>query len=112
MGMRGKWAVPLVSMWRVPPKPPRKRRCRRCHKSFSPKRHDAVFCSGACRIAVYRKRLADDAIADSRSVFTVSFRPEADIDGERAFKGLLRLALRKFGLRTLRQEQSRSNDAA
>src|SRR5262245_52620914 len=105
--MRGKWAVPLVAMRRVPPKPPRRRRCRRCDKLFSPKRHDAVFCSGKCRVAVYRQRLVDDATADSRLIFTVSFRPEQDIDGPRAFKALLKFALRKYGLRTLTTEQSK-----
>jgi hypothetical protein len=111
MGMRGRWAVPLVSMWRVPPKPPRKRRCRRCDKLFSPKRHDAVFCSGRCRVAVFRKRVAADAKTDGRLIFSVSFRPDRDdIDGERAFKALLKSALQKYGLRVVSKEQSQ--DAA
>lgn len=110
MGMRGRWAVPLVSLWRTPPKPPRKRRCRRCNELFSPVRHDAVYCSGKCRIAIYRLRLADDVKVDSRPVFAVSFRPEKDIDGPRAFKALLKIALRKYGLRVVSKEQSQ--DAA
>jgi len=69
-------------------------------------RHDARYCGVQCRVATYRKRLADDAIVDNRPIFTVSLRAERDIDGPRAFKALLKFALQKFGLRTLRQEQS------
>jgi hypothetical protein len=96
MGMRGPHAVPLVSMWRarIPSKPPLKRHCRRCDKLFTPKRHDAVYCSGKCRIAIYRLRLADDAKGDERPIFVVHFRPEPGIDGPRAFKSLLKFALR------------------
>jgi hypothetical protein len=74
---------------------------------FSPKRHDAVYCSSKCRSAIYRARLVDDTKADDRPVFAVNFRPEKDIDGPRALKGLLRTALRKYGLRvvTTREEQ-------
>src|SRR5262245_52344534 len=110
MGMRGRWAVPLVSMWRVPPKPPRKRRCRRCGRLFKPVRHDAVYCGTRCRVAIYRKRRVDDQTVDDRPVFLITLRAEPGIDGARALKGLLKFGLRKFGLRTLRQEQS--GDAA
>jgi hypothetical protein len=110
VGLRGPLAVPLVSMWRVPPKPPRKRRCLRCNELFSPKRHDAKFCSGKCRVAIYRMRVLDDGKVDDRPVFAVSFRPEKDIDGPRAFKALLKIALRKYGLRVVSKEQSQ--DAA
>jgi hypothetical protein len=61
-------------------------------------------------VAIYRKRLADDAIIDSRPIFTVSFRPERDIDGERAFRALLKFALQNYGLRVVTKEQSQ--DAA
>jgi hypothetical protein len=97
--------VPLVSLWRTPPKPARKRRCRRCNELFTPKRHDAAYCSGECRTAVYRMRLADDTQADDRPIFTVSFRAEKGIDGSMALKALLRFALRKFGLRVLKNPQ-------
>ena len=109
MGMRGPHAVPLVFLWRPPPKPLRKRRCARCDQLFKPKRRDAVYCSGECRTAVYRMRIADDAKADDRPIFTVNFRAEKDIDGARAFKALLKLALQKYGLRvvTTREEQSK-----
>ena len=111
MGLRGPGAVPLVSMWRTPPKPPRKRRCARCDRLFSPKRHDAVYCSSKCRTAIYRLRLADDAKADDRPIFAVSFRAEKDIDGERAFKALLKFALKKYGLRVVTRE-AQSKDVA
>jgi hypothetical protein len=101
LGLRGPHAVPLVSLWRTPPKPPRKRRCRRCNELFTPARHDAVYCSGECRTAVYRTRLADDTQADDRPIFTVSFRAEKGIDGSRAFKALVKFALQKYGLRVL-----------
>jgi len=42
--------------------------------------------------------------------FLVMLRAEPDVNGALALKGLLKFALQKFGLRTLRQEQS--NDAA
>jgi hypothetical protein len=76
---------------------------------FSPKRHDAVYCSSKCRTAIYRLRLADDANADDSPIFTVNFRAEEDIDGPRALKALLKLALQKYGLRvvTTREEQSK-----
>jgi hypothetical protein len=112
LGLRGPHAVPLVSLWRVPPKPPRKRRCRRCNELFSPKRRDAVFCSGECRTAIYRMRLADDTKVDSRPVFVVSFRPEKGIDGLRAFKALLKFALRKYGLRVVTMKEEQPKDAA
>jgi hypothetical protein len=112
LGLRGPHAVPLVSLWRTPPKPARKRRCRRCDKLFSPKRHDAVFCSGKCRIAIYRLRLADDAKVDNRPIFSVSFRAEQGIDGVRAFKALRKLALQKYGLRAVAvQEEPRCSSA-
>jgi hypothetical protein len=38
-------------------------------------------------------RLADDAKADSRPIFTASFRAESGIDGSRAFKALLKIAV-------------------
>jgi hypothetical protein len=94
----------MVSYWRPPPKPPLKRRCARCDRLFKPKRHDAKFCSHRCRTAIYRKRLADDAKANDRPVFAVSFRPEKDIDGPRAFKALLKFALQKYGLRVVSKE--------
>ena len=114
MGMRGPHAVPLVSMRRarMPPKPPLKRRCFRCNKLFTPKRCDAKFCSGKCRIAIYRLRLADDAKVDERPVFVVHFRPEQGIDGPRAFKALLKLALRKYGLRVVTAREGPAKDAA
>jgi len=103
----------MVSYWRAPSKPPRKRRCARCNELFSPKRHDAKFCSHRCKTAIYRMRLADDKV-DDRPVFAVSFRPEKDIDGARAFKALLKVALRKYGLRvvTTREEQSKGSRVA
>jgi hypothetical protein len=112
LGLRGPHAVPLVSLWRTPPKPPRKRRCRRCDKLFSPKRRDAVFCSGECRTAIYRLRLADDVKVDSRPIFTVSFRAERGIDGVRAFKALLKFSLRKYGLRAVTVREEPAKDAA
>jgi hypothetical protein len=111
LGLRGLHAVPLVSFWRTPAKPPRKRRCARCNELFSPKRHDAVYCSSKCRTAIYRLRLADDAKADDRPIFAVSFRAEKDIDGERAFKALLKFALKKYGLRVVTRE-AQSKDVA
>jgi hypothetical protein len=113
MGMRGPHATPFMSMRRTPPKPPLTRRCRRCNRLFKPKRHDAVYCSGKCRIAIYRLRLADDAKVDERPIFVVHFRPEPGIDGPRAFKSLLKFALRKYGLRvvTTREEQSKDRVA-
>jgi hypothetical protein len=39
--------------------------------------------------------------ADDRPVFAVSFRPEKDIDGARAFKALVKCALQKYGLRVV-----------
>src|SRR5262245_47087542 len=110
MGLRGPGAHSLMARFRPPPKPPRKRRCPRCDELFMPLRSDQVYCSGRCRTQVYRMRLADDAVVDSRPVYLVMLRPEPGINGELALKGLLRFALAKFGLRTLRQEQS--NDAA
>jgi len=110
MGLRGPLAVPLVSMWRTPPKPPLKRRCRRCDRLFSPKRHDAKFCSVKCRVAIYRMRVLDDGKVDDRPVFAVRFRPEKNIDGERALRALLKSALQKYGLRVVSKEQSK--DAA
>lgn len=110
MGLRGPGAVPLVSLWRAPPKPPRKRRCRRCNQLFAPKRRDAVYCSGECRTAVYRARLADDRKVDSRPIFTVNFRAERDIGGSRAFKALLKFALKKYGLRVVATREEQSKD--
>ena len=112
MGLRGPHAVPLVSMWRTPPKPPLKRRCRRCDKLFKPKRHDAVYCSGQCRIAIYRLRLADDAKVDERPVFTAHFRAEPGFDGARAFKALLKTALQKYGLRVVTRREDQPKNAA
>jgi hypothetical protein len=107
--MRGPHATPFVSMWRTPPKPARKRRCRRCDRLFKPKRCDAVFCSAACRIAIYRLRLADDMKVDDRPIFTVNFRAEEGIDGWRALKALQKIALTKYGLRVVTtQEQSKA----
>jgi hypothetical protein len=113
LGLRGPGAVPPVSLCRAPPKPPHKRRCRRCNQLFAPKRRDAVYCSGECRTAIYRLRLADDVKVDSRPIFTVSFRAEQGIDGSRAFKALLKFALKKYGLRvvTTREEQSKDRVA-
>jgi hypothetical protein len=114
MGMRGPHATPFVSMWRarIPPKPPLKRRCFRCNKLFTPKRCDAKFCSGKCRIAIYRLRLADDAKVDERPVFVVHFRPEPEIDGPRALKSLMKFALRKYGLRVVTKREERPKNAA
>ena len=112
MGMRGPHATPFMSMRRTPPKPPLKRRCRRCNRLFKPMRHDAVYCSGKCRIAIYRLRLADDAKVDERPVFVVHFRPEKDIDGLRALKSLLKFALKKYGLRVVMKREERSKDIA
>jgi hypothetical protein len=112
MGMRGPHATPFVSMWRTPPKPPLKRRCRRCNRLFKPMRCDAVYCSGKCRIAIYRLRLADDAKVDERPVFVVHFRPEPGIDGPRALKSLLKFALRKYGLRVVTAREGPAKDAA
>jgi hypothetical protein len=96
------------------PKPPLKRRCARCNRLFSPKRCDAVFCSAKCRTAIYRLRLADDAKVDDSPIFVASFRAESGIDGPRAFKALLKVALRKYGLRvvTTREEQSKGSRVA
>jgi hypothetical protein len=104
--------VPLVSLWRTPPKPARKRRCRRCNELFTPKRHDARYCSGECRTAIYRLRLADDAKVDSRPIFTASFRAEEGIDGSRAFKALRKFALLKYGLRAVAVREEQAKDAA
>jgi hypothetical protein len=112
MGMRGPHATPFVSMRRTPPKPPLKRRCRRCNRLFKPMRCDAVYCSGKCRIAIYRLRLADDAKVDERPVFVVHFRPEPGIDGPRALKSLLKFALRKYGLRVVTAREGPAKDAA
>jgi hypothetical protein len=68
---------------------------------FAPKRHDARYCSGECRTAIYRMRLADDAKVDDRPIFTVSFRAEQGINGVRAFKALRKFALQKYGLRAV-----------
>jgi hypothetical protein len=110
----GPHATPFVSMWRarMPPKPPLKRCCRRCNRLFKPKRHDAVYCSGKCRIAIYRLRLADDAKVDERPIFVVHFRPEPGIDGPRAFKALLKFSLRKYGLRAVTVREEPAKDAA
>jgi hypothetical protein len=94
------------------PRPPLKRRCARCNRLFSPKRCDAVFCSAKCRKAVYRLRRADDAKVDDRPIFVASFRPEKDIDGPRAFKALVKFALRKFGLRAVTTREGPAKDAA
>ena len=112
MGLRGPHAVPLVSMWRPPPKPARKRRCARCDQLFSPKRHDARYCSSGCRSAIYRLRLADDAKVDDRPVFTASFRAESGIDGPRAFKSLLKIAAQKYCLRAVMVREEPAKDAA
>ena len=32
------------------------RACRRCGESFTPRRRDADFCGGACRVAAHRER--------------------------------------------------------
>jgi hypothetical protein len=39
------------------PRPPA-RACARCGEEFEPRRPEAVYCSGACRQAAYRARLA------------------------------------------------------
>jgi hypothetical protein len=90
----------------MPPKPPLKRRCFRCDKL------DAKFCSGKCRIAIYRLRLADDAKVDERPIFEVRFRPEPEIDGPRALKSLMKFALRKYGLRVVTARERPAKDAA
>jgi hypothetical protein len=112
MGMRGPHATPFVSMRRTPPKPPLKRRCRRCNRLFKPMRCDAVYCSGKCRIAIYRLRLADDAKVDERQIFEVRFRPEPGIDGPRALKSLMKFALRKYGLRVVTKREEQPKNAA
>jgi hypothetical protein len=108
LGLRGPHAYPWSARPWMQPKPPLKHRCARCNRLFSPKRCDAVFCSHRCRTAIYRKRLADDAKVDDRAVLTAHFRAEEGIDGHRAFKALLKIALTKYGLRvvTTREEQS------
>lgn len=100
MGMRGPHATPFLSLWRPQPKPLRKR----------PKRRDAVFCCGECRTAIYRMRLADAAKTDSRPIFTASFIPESGINGPRAFKALLKIAVQKYGLRAavMRKEEAKN----
>ena len=110
MGMRGPHATPFLSLWRPQPKPLRKRRCRRCNELFKPKRRDAVFCCGECRTAIYRMRLADAAKTDSRPIFTASFIPESGINGPRAFKALLKIAVQKYGLRAavMRKEEAKN----
>jgi hypothetical protein len=102
----------MVSYWRAPPKSPRKRRCARCDRLFSPKRCDAVFCSNKCKTAIYRMRLADDAKVDDRPIFAVNFRAEEGIDGPRAFRALLKFALRKYGLRVVTTREEQSKDVA
>jgi hypothetical protein len=79
---------------------------------FSPKRHDAVYCSGECRTAIYRLRLADDAKVDDRPIFTASFRAESGIDGSRAFKALLKIAAQKYRLRAVTVREEPAKDAA
>jgi hypothetical protein len=79
---------------------------------FTPKRHDAVYCSGKCRIAIYRLRLADDAKVDERPIFEVRFRPEPGIDGPHALKSLMKFALRKYGLRVVTARDQQPKDAA
>ena len=111
MGMRGPGATPFLSLWRTPPKPPLKRRCARCDRLFSPRRHDAVYCSSKCRTAIYRMRLVDDTKVHSRPIFVASFRPEKDIDGARAFKALLKIALTKYGLRVVTKREEQSKDS-
>jgi hypothetical protein len=98
-------------MWRPPPKPARKHHCARCNQLFSPKRHDAVYCSTGCRSAIYRMRLADDAKADARPIFTVNFRAEKDIDGPRALKALLKAATQKYHLRATAVREEPAKDA-
>jgi hypothetical protein len=39
--------------------------------------------------------------ADQQPVFVVAFRPQANVDGFRALRALLKLALRRFGLRVI-----------
>src|SRR4029453_15746584 len=112
MGMRGPHPTPFVSMRRTPPKPALKRRCRRCNRLFKPMRCDAVYCSGKCRIAIYRLRLADDGKVVGGPVFLGHFRPEPEIDGPRALKSLMKFALRKYGLRVVTAREGPAKDAA
>ena len=49
---------------------------------------------------------------DDRPVFAVSFRAEKGIDGLRAFKALLKFALRKYGLRVVTAREQQPKDAA
>src|SRR5262245_26019289 len=103
MGLRGPWAVGLKSRRQIPPKPPRKRRCPRCQELFTPMRSDAVYCSARCRQSIYWKRHLADMQADDRPTFVLVLRPENGIDGVGATKALQRFALRKFGLRVVKQ---------
>lgn len=56
-------------------------------------------------------RVADDAKVDDRPIYVIALRPERGIDGAAAFKSLLKLALRKFGLRVVKQEDQPKNAA-
>ena len=107
MGLRGPHAVGLISRWRTREKPPRKRRCRRCNELFYPVRRDAVYCSAACRQAIYWKRHLANMKTDDRPTFVLVLRPEKGIDGLRATKGLQKFALRKFGLRVVTAKEQR-----
>jgi hypothetical protein len=42
----------------------------------------------------------------------VHFRPEQGIDGPRAFKSLMKFALRKYGLRVVTARDQQPKDAA
>jgi len=36
--------------------PPQRRKCKQCEEEFEPKRDDAVYCSGKCRVAAHRAK--------------------------------------------------------
>jgi hypothetical protein len=60
MGLRGRHAVPLISLWRAAePKP--KHRCRWCKRLFNHRRTDAIYCSDACKMKKYRERRVANA---------------------------------------------------
>ena len=42
-----------------------------------------------------------EPIADERPVFVVHLRPAAGVDGKRALRALLKIALRRLGLKCL-----------
>jgi hypothetical protein len=39
---------------------------------------------------------------NERPIYTIAFRPEPGIDAVRALRGILKIALRRFGMRAIR----------